>query len=286
MSCKYDPTPQVHNYKLEDLVQLVTARVPLSTIVDKDINTVAREIVEAEDLYYGSEISTEDFIANVKKALLMEFPSILTVDYLVTLHQTACTGIDDNAGKLRQGIGMTSSRVFPSPSNMIILLDKLVDEYNNMEDTKNKFVASMFVMKFLGIHPFSYGNGITARVLFSKISGTLASLSGDYNEYVEPLIVQDPITFCRYCLGYRKPPKEEPMRYLVRDLDWANDWDKYKLVKNSIKCLKCNEIIERNYNSFLRCPCGSVAVDGGLYYLRRLFEKEYGYEELSEAILE
>lgn len=287
MKCrdKYKPIPQVHDYELDDLTRMVTTSVePLETDTEKDIDVVAREIVEAENLYYGKNISTEEFIANVKKALLLYLPKTLTVDYLIILHQVACTGVDDDAGTLRQGIGMTMTHVFPGPEKMTVLLDKLVDEYNKSEDTENKFRASMFVMKFLGIHPFEYANGITARILFSKLSGTLSSLSGNFKEYVEPLVKQDPIAFCRYCWGYRKPAEVEPQRYLVRDIDWENDSDLYRLVKNSIKCLKCGDVIEKNYDDLLWCTCESSGVDGGLNYLRRLFTEDYGFEELSECV--
>ena len=53
------------------------------------------------------------------------------------------------------------------------------------------------------------------------------------------------------------------------------------IVKNSVKCLKCNEIIESTYtHDFVTCKCGNVSVDGGFDYLRRLGEIGT-YEELS-----
>lgn len=43
------------------------------------------------------------------------------------------------------------------------------------------------------------------------------------------------------------------------------------IVRNSIRCLVCTEEIESAHvHDFRRCGCGSVAVDGGLEYLRRM----------------
>ena len=55
-----------------------------------------------------------------------------------------------------------------------------------------------------------------------------------------------------------------------------------KIYSNKVRCLKCNEIIEStSRHEFVRCSCGSIAVDGGLDYLRRCGDLN-NYEELSE----
>lgn len=42
------------------------------------------------------------------------------------------------------------------------------------------------------------------------------------------------------------------------------------IVVNKIKCKKCGDIIEStSVHDFKRCKCGSVAIDGGNYYLKR-----------------
>ena len=42
------------------------------------------------------------------------------------------------------------------------------------------------------------------------------------------------------------------------------------IVRNSAKCLICNEEIEsRHVHDFVRCSCGNIAVDGGKEYLKR-----------------
>ena len=44
-----------------------------------------------------------------------------------------------------------------------------------------------------------------------------------------------------------------------------------KIKTNKIKCKKCGDIIEStSVHDFKWCSCGTVAVDGGHEYLRRL----------------
>ena len=53
---------------------------------------------------------------------------------------------------------------------------------------------------------------------------------------------------------------------------------------NKIKCKKCGDIIESiNVHDFKWCSCGTVAIDGGREYLRRIGNKE-DFEELSHFI--
>lgn len=55
-----------------------------------------------------------------------------------------------------------------------------------------------------------------------------------------------------------------------------------RILVNKIRCNKCCEEIESTYtHDFKFCKCNSVAVDGGLDYLRRLGRKEIDYIELS-----
>ena len=57
-----------------------------------------------------------------------------------------------------------------------------------------------------------------------------------------------------------------------------------KILKNRIRCLKCGDIIEsKSVHDFVTCSCGACRVDGGHDYLRRCFETEDCYEELSET---
>lgn len=56
---------------------------------------------------------------------------------------------------------------------------------------------------------------------------------------------------------------------------------KKEIISNKIKCKKCGDIIEsKSTNDYKRCSCGTVAVDGGKDYLKRI-GKEEDYIELS-----
>lgn len=56
---------------------------------------------------------------------------------------------------------------------------------------------------------------------------------------------------------------------------------KEEIISNKIKCKKCGDIIEsKSTNDYKRCSCGTVAIDGGKDYLKRI-GKEEDYIELS-----
>ncbi len=56
-----------------------------------------------------------------------------------------------------------------------------------------------------------------------------------------------------------------------------------KITLNQIRCLNCGSvIISTHRHDFVTCKCGTVSVDGGNDYLRRCFDTEDSYEELSE----
>lgn len=42
-----------------------------------------------------------------------------------------------------------------------------------------------------------------------------------------------------------------------------------KLIRNRAQCRKCGDVIEsKHVHDFVRCKCGSIFIDGGLYYRR------------------
>ena len=48
-----------------------------------------------------------------------------------------------------------------------------------------------------------------------------------------------------------------------------------KIIVNKAKCKKCGDIIEsKEVNDFKRCTCGSIAVDGGHEYIKRIGNKD------------
>jgi len=55
-----------------------------------------------------------------------------------------------------------------------------------------------------------------------------------------------------------------------------------KIVKNSIKCKHCGDVIESYYtHDFKFCSCGKVAVDGGRSYLKRSAQSLDDFEDMS-----
>lgn len=63
-----------------------------------------------------------------------------------------------------------------------------------------------------------------------------------------------------------------------------NEKNKKKIIKNAIKCAHCGYVIESKYtHDFKYCSCGTVAVDGGLSYLRRSYKNSHDdFVDLSE----
>ena len=56
-----------------------------------------------------------------------------------------------------------------------------------------------------------------------------------------------------------------------------------KIISNKVLCKKCGDIIESKFrHDFKTCKCYNVSVDGGYDYLKRGFEEEDSYIELSE----
>lgn len=56
-------------------------------------------------------------------------------------------------------------------------------------------------------------------------------------------------------------------RMMLKSKDLFNK----KILVNKIQCKKCKDIIEsKHVHDFKWCKCRSIAVDGGLEYLRRI----------------
>ena len=56
-----------------------------------------------------------------------------------------------------------------------------------------------------------------------------------------------------------------------------------KIKSNKIRCKKCGDTIESKYtHDFKWCSCHSVAVDGGLSYMKRCYTDYDLIEDLSE----
>lgn len=53
---------------------------------------------------------------------------------------------------------------------------------------------------------------------------------------------------------------------------------------NMAQCLLCGQVIESKHrHDYVSCRCDNLFVDGGLQYLRRGWEQEGSWKELSEV---
>jgi len=54
-------------------------------------------------------------------------------------------------------------------------------------------------------------------------------------------------------------------------------------MRNRAKCKKCLSIIESFHQyDYVSCPCGEIAVDGGLYYLRAIFANKENFIRIDD----
>ena len=58
------------------------------------------------------------------------------------------------------------------------------------------------------------------------------------------------------------------------------DFQRRKIIKNSVQCAKCLDIIESTHtHDFRSCECGRVSIDGGTEYLRRIGDLDHFIEK-------
>lgn len=56
------------------------------------------------------------------------------------------------------------------------------------------------------------------------------------------------------------------------------------IIQNMAKCKKCgDEIFSKNKHDFVSCKCGSISVDGGMEYIRRVGNPE-NIEDMSYSL--
>lgn len=60
-----------------------------------------------------------------------------------------------------------------------------------------------------------------------------------------------------------------------------------KIIENKIRCDKCGDVIESKHkHDAVWCSCHSVGVDGGHYYLKRMFKDNESAESYTELSVE
>lgn len=129
---------------------ITIGRKPLSEIQGAKNHPEAIEFIE--NMVYGSENISEEKILH--------------------LHELILKGIDPDAGKYRvSGVIVTGAMFTPPRSSEVPqLIKELLDWLkNNIDEYSPIELAARFHHKFVQIHPFSEGNGRTARLLLNTI---------------------------------------------------------------------------------------------------------------------
>ena len=58
-----------------------------------------------------------------------------------------------------------------------------------------------------------------------------------------------------------------------------------KILQNQARCLDCgDEPYSANRHDFKSCKCGNISVDGGLDYIRRVYDTDANMEDMSITI--
>ena len=124
--------------------------------LDRKVNV--REVYEAKNL------------AKLTTSLLEENSALFNIKLILSLHQTLLTDIDDQiAGRFRVGKEWVrvGSHLGANPWFVPMLMQELVDDYNQHKISYFLDAVSHFHAEFETIHPFVDGNGRLGRVLIN-----------------------------------------------------------------------------------------------------------------------
>jgi hypothetical protein len=59
----------------------------------------------------------------------------------------------------------------------------------------------------------------------------------------------------------------------------------YRIKTNKVRCNGCGDVIESTHrHDFVTCTCGSISIDGGTSYFKRVFSNDETFEDLSETV--
>lgn len=120
--------------------------------------------LEVENGFRQFDLATEI----IKYYLNPERPFALRAPIILDLQKEAVSGIEADAGTLRSvAVGITHSRHDPPAPHLVpTLLTEFCDYLNDNWHERNAFYLSAYAMwRINWIHPFSDGNGRTARTL-------------------------------------------------------------------------------------------------------------------------
>jgi Fic family protein len=117
-----------------------------------------REVYEAKNL------------AKLTESLLKKNKSIINIKFILSLHKTLLTNIDDNiAGRFRIGKEWVrvGNHLGANPQFVPTLMQELVDNYNQNKISYFLDAVAHFHAEFETIHPFVDGNGRMGRVIIN-----------------------------------------------------------------------------------------------------------------------
>jgi len=136
------------------------------------------QLVIEEGITVGGKSITETLEAkNHPEAIefvkrLVDAKSELTEDVVLQLHKLIMSNITEDAGHYRtMGVRIPGATFMPSPSSEVKpIMDKLLKWLGENPDELTPIeLAAVFHHRFVQIHPFSEGNGRTARLLMNAL---------------------------------------------------------------------------------------------------------------------
>ena len=133
-----------------------TEKILLGGSLDRKVNI--REVFEAKNL------------AKLTETLLEKNKSLLNIKLILKLHKTLLSNIDDTiAGRFRRGKEWVrvGNHLDANPRFVHILMQELVDNYNQNKINYFLDAVAHFHAEFETIHPFVDGNGRIGRVLIN-----------------------------------------------------------------------------------------------------------------------
>lgn len=166
-------------------------------------NKSLREHLEARDHAIAWDYATDELTGR---------PS-LTVTDLLDIHQRVVySTLHDEAGVLRRmGVRVAgSTTVFPNPLKVPDLVDHLLDEVNNPPGEIHPVLhAALAHLDLVKIHPFTDGNGRTARILMNLMLQRTGFVAMpiypadrlDYLNAIEQADADEGAAFCRLLVG-------------------------------------------------------------------------------------
>jgi len=133
-----------------------TEKILLGGSLDRKVNIL--EVYEAKNL------------AKLTETLLEKNKSLLNIKLILKLHKTLLSNIDDTiAGRFRRGKEWVrvGNHLGANPRFVHILMQELVDNYNQNKINYFLDAVAHFHAEFETIHPFVDGNGRIGRVLIN-----------------------------------------------------------------------------------------------------------------------